>query len=223
MPVPPPLEPPWPPDCPPDPSFPVPWPPELEPPNTICMIFMVNTFKLIKQSKSNTHARQVCYDENMQQIWYTLTDVITPQKANDFITWVNGQAYEKDIKTLKVFLSSTGGDMDSAIRMYYYMKALPFTVETIAFSQIDSAANLIFLAGEKRFATTDCRFFLHEPTFTKDNPTGSLHAHEEAVKIFKTLAQRQVKILSNGIEKSESDTKKLWKKARYFQRKKQKQ
>jgi ATP-dependent Clp protease protease subunit len=78
-------------------------------------------------------------------------------------------SHPNQIKKLKLMLSSGGGDVDTAIRIYHYIKALPIEVETIGFSQIDSAANMVFLAGKKRTAIKGCRFFLHEGTFTIGN------------------------------------------------------
>ena len=98
--------------------------------------------------------------------WYTITGNIDANTAHQLITYVNGQIYRTDIKKLKLLISSGGGDVDSAIRIYSYLKALDIEIETIAFSQIDSAANIIYAAGNKRIAIKGCRFFLHEGTFT---------------------------------------------------------
>ncbi len=126
-----------------------------------------------------------------------LSDDITPEKVHDFITWVNTKVYEKPVKLLKIFLSSTGGDVDSSIRMYYFIKALPFAVETIGFSQIDSAANIIFLAGtKKKIAIDGCRFFLHDGNFTVTLQTGTLQEHAEKSALFENMFERNVTILS---------------------------
>lgn len=93
------------------------------------------------------------------EIWYTYTGVINPDLIAGAISWLSNKVYQGKVTKLKFILSSTGGDIDSAIRLYDYLKALPFDVETIGFGQIDSAANVIFLAGIKRFAVKDCRFF----------------------------------------------------------------
>lgn len=99
--------------------------------------------------------------------------------------------------------------MDSAIRIYSYLKALSIEVETIAFSQIDSVANIIYAVGTKRTAIKGCRFFLHEGTFTTGAQTTTLHNHEEALSIFKELRKKHVDILSKETSKKEEEINKL--------------
>ena len=141
--------------------------------------------------------------------WYTITGGIDTNVAQQLIGYINGKIYNTNIKKLKILISSTGGDMDSAIRIYSYLKALPIEIETIAFSQIDSAANIIYSAGTKRIAINGCRFLLHEGTFTNGTQTTTLHNHEEALIIFKELSKKNIDILSKETGTSNEDIKKL--------------
>ncbi|MDO8569466.1 MAG: ATP-dependent Clp protease proteolytic subunit [bacterium] len=145
----------------------------------------------------------------MEEQWYTITGGIDINTAHNLITYVNGQIYGSNIKKLKIILSSNGGDVDSAIRIYSYLKALSIEIETIALSQIDSAANIIYIAGGKRIAIKGCRFFLHEGTFTNGSQTATLHVHEEALTIFKELMKKHVGILSKETGKKEKEISKL--------------
>lgn len=145
----------------------------------------------------------------MNEQWYTITGAIDVNTAHSLITYVNGQIYNSEIKKLKIIISSNGGDIDSAIRIYSYLKALSIEVETIAFSQIDSAANIIYVAGNKRIAIKGCRFFLHEGTFTTGAQTTTLHNHEEALTLFKELSKKHVGILSKETGKKEKEITEL--------------
>lgn len=146
----------------------------------------------------------------MEEIWYTLTGTIDAKIVADAILWINGQIYSgQDIKKLKFFLSSIGGDIDSAIRLYDFLKAIRIEVTTIGFGQIDSAANTIFLAGSKRLAVTGCRFFLHEGTYTFHQPTAVLHFHEEHLKLLKELFRRNIQILAIETSKSIKEVEKI--------------
>jgi ATP-dependent Clp protease protease subunit len=145
----------------------------------------------------------------MEEQWYTITGGIDVNTAHNLITYVNGQIYGSNIKKLKILISSGGGDVDSAIRIYSYLKALSIEIETIAFSQIDSAANIIYAAGNKRIAIKGCRFFLHEGTFTTGAQTTTLHNHEEAMLIFKELLKKHVSILSKETGKKEKEVNKF--------------
>lgn len=141
----------------------------------------------------------------MEEQWYTITGAIDVNTAHNLITYINGQIYNSNIKKLKIIISSPGGDVDSAIRIYSYLKALSIDIETIAFSQIDSAANIIYSAGNKRIAIKGCRFFLHEGTFTTGAQTTTLHNHEESLAIFKNLLKKHIDILSSETGKTSAE------------------
>ena len=145
----------------------------------------------------------------MEEQWYTITGGIDINTAHNLITYINSQIYSTNIKKLKIIISSNGGDVDSAIRIYSFLKALSIEIETIALSQIDSAANIIYAAGTKRIAIKGCRFFLHEGTFTNGSQTATLHVHEEAIIIFKELLKKHVGILSKETGKKEKEINKL--------------
>lgn len=147
----------------------------------------------------------------MKEQWYTITGGIDANTAHNLITYVNSQIYALDIEKIKIIISSTGGDVDSAIRIYSYLKALPLTIETIAFSQIDSAANIIYAAGSNRVAIKGCRFFLHEGTFTNGSQTTTLHNHEEALSLFRYLFDAHVKILAKETNQTVTKIKALLK------------
>ena len=149
----------------------------------------------------------------MEEQWYTITGAIDVNTANNLIVHINNQIYSSNIKKLKILISSSGGDVDSAIRIYSYLKALSIEIETIAFSQIDSAANIIYSAGSKRIAIKGCRFFLHEGTFTTGAQTTTLHNHEEALAIFQDLLKRHIGILSKETGKNEKEINKLLQKS----------
>jgi len=149
-------------------------------------------------------------------IWYTITGGIEPNTAQGLVTWVNGQIYTGQVTKLSLFLSSVGGDVDSAIRIYSFLKGLPIEVEIIGFSQIDSAANTIFLASKNRKALEGCRFFLHEGTFTIGNQTATLHAHEETLTVLRELLNRNVKIIATETKKTEKEIAGILKEGKIF-------
>jgi len=145
----------------------------------------------------------------MKEQWYTITGGIDFNTAHNLITNINNLIYGSDIERLKIIISSPGGDIDAAIRIYSYLKALSIEVETIALSQIDSAANIIYVAGNKRIAIKGCRFFLHEGTFTTGAQTTTLHNHEESLTIFKELMKRHISIIAKESGQTEKEIKKL--------------
>lgn len=150
-------------------------------------------------------------------ISYTLTGSIDANVAQQMIAWVNQQMLQPQMPTnLKVYISSTGGDVDSGIRIYSYLKALPFKVETIGISQIDSIGNVIFLAGEERKAVDGCRFFLHNIVFSVNAQSGYLSYFEEVIKNFKEMEKRHIIILVKELNETEEQIITLLNEAKFY-------
>lgn len=62
---------------------------------------------------------------------------------------------------LQIHLSSSGGELVSGFTAYHFLKSLPIPVYTHNLSNVESIANIILLAGNKRTGTTGCRFLFH--------------------------------------------------------------
>ena len=62
---------------------------------------------------------------------------------------------------LNSYISSQGGDLVAGFTAYHFLKALPIPVKTHNLSNVESVANIIFLAGSERKANPGSRFLLH--------------------------------------------------------------
>ncbi len=130
------------------------------------------------------------------EIWYTLTGNIEKKVIQDSIAWINEQLYTKPVQRLRFLIASGGGEIDAGINMHAYLKALPIEVETIGFGGVDAAAIPIFLAGKARIAVEGCQFLFHEGRYTIDDPTAPIHAHEEAIAVFKRELNKMIYIIA---------------------------
>ena len=145
------------------------------------------------------------------EYYFTLTGVIDAKLVADTIIWSNAQFLSGGMTKLRFHISSIGGDVDSALRLYDFLKALPVEIEMIGFGQVDSAANIIFLAGTKRIAVRNCRFLLHQGTFNGHQGSVPLVMHEEAMRLFNELHRRHVEIIAKETGKNKTDIEKLLK------------
>ena len=125
-----------------------------------------------------------------------MTGNIEQRLVQDSIASINEELYSKPVRKMRVLIASGGGDIDSGVNFYAYLKALPIEVETIAFGKLDIAAIPILLGGKKRLAVNGCQFLFHEGRYTIIDPTGPLHAHEEAVSVFKSNLHYSIYILA---------------------------
>src|SRR3954468_592989 len=121
------------------------------------------------------------------EIWHALAGPVEKRSVREAIHTINEDLYSKPVKSLRFLIASggVGGETDSGINMYTYLKALPIEVETIGFGELDTAASVTFLGGKKRTALENCQFIFREGRYTIENITASVRAHEEAVAIFK--------------------------------------
>jgi len=129
--------------------------------------------------------------------------------------WLLQQAYA-DVKKVKLYISSTGGDMDSAFRLYDLMKSLSMEIETVGFGQVASAAVIIFLGGSKRTITDGCSFVLHGGIYNIGVPSAPIQAHKEAINRFNELYNKNISIIAKETQKSEANVKKIIEKATLF-------
>ena len=89
---------------------------------------------------------------------------IKDETVNELVSKLNEiSKREQDIYLL---LNSSGGNVHAGIHCYNMLRALPTHLTTHNVGRVDSIADAIFLAGEKRFATASAIFMFHGVTFT---------------------------------------------------------
>lgn len=71
------------------------------------------------------------------------------------------QALSNGATSLQVHISSTGGDLVAGFTAYHFLKSLPIPVITHNISNVESVANVIYMAGTERRANPGSRFLLH--------------------------------------------------------------
>ncbi|MEM3898095.1 MAG: ATP-dependent Clp protease proteolytic subunit [Nitrososphaerota archaeon] len=73
-------------------------------------------------------------------------------------------------KEIYILLSSPGGSTNFGVTLYNYIKSLPTKVIMHNIGMIDSIANVIFLAGEERYAVPHSSFLFHGVGFDIRSP-----------------------------------------------------
>jgi ATP-dependent protease ClpP protease subunit len=64
-------------------------------------------------------------------------------------------------ETVYLMLSTPGGSVDSAIAAYNLLRGMPFRLITHNVGSVDSMGNVLFLAGEERYACSNSSFMFH--------------------------------------------------------------
>ena len=99
---------------------------------------------------------------------------VDANSVNQLVQVVNGQV-RLGRKNFIILISSQGGEVLSGLAAYNFLHGLGVNITTFNMGQVDSAANLIFCAGNHRYALPESRFLLHS-SFTLLPPGTLLNA-----------------------------------------------
>ena len=88
---------------------------------------------------------------------------ILPESAHQLFSKVYSLA--KDCDEVCLLLNSNGGNVHAGIPCYNMLRALPARLTTHNVGNVDSIANVIFLAGEKRYVSPSASFMFHSVGF----------------------------------------------------------
>lgn len=96
-------------------------------------------------------------------IYINFFDGIDPTKVNKFIQFTTDVIRQHDPQELYFFIASNGGDVDSGFVLYNFLISLQskITITMHNTGTIDSIANVIFAAGQKRYAAPNASFLFH--------------------------------------------------------------
>ena len=72
------------------------------------------------------------------------------------------QCHHEGVRTVYLFMSTPGGEVDCGVTMYNVLKDMPFNLITHNVGMVASIGNVIFLAGEMRYAVRTGCFLFHE-------------------------------------------------------------
>lgn len=72
---------------------------------------------------------------------------------------------ELKVKRVVLLLSTPGGSVTGGLNLYNILRAMPFELTTHNVGNVDSIGNIIFLAGEKRYACPNSTFVFHGVSF----------------------------------------------------------
>jgi ATP-dependent protease ClpP protease subunit len=65
------------------------------------------------------------------------------------------------VQQVYLLLSTPGGSVMNGLNLYNVLRAMPFEIITHNVGSVNSVGNMIFLAGNKRYAVTNATFMFH--------------------------------------------------------------
>lgn len=134
---------------------------------------------------------------------------VTEQSIRDAIIDIFKQFHQDSSVEITLYISSTGGDIDSAIRFYDFIKSTKINLKTVGFGQVDSAAVILLLSGTERTLIKDCRVRLHSPTYNGPQQSQVISVHLETLSLIQKLDERYFEIMSGELSKSKEELRNL--------------
>lgn len=102
-----------------------------------------------------------------QQAFLSFSSQLNVKSTEALIEAAAGLAAEQ-VTRLVLCLSSFGGNFDRGVSLYNTLRALPLALVTHNVGNVGSAANVLFLAGDERYASPQAVFFLHPSSVALD-------------------------------------------------------
>jgi ATP-dependent Clp protease protease subunit len=95
------------------------------------------------------------------QAWFTLSGDVNSDMVRRVFDAVADMTEDR-ITTAHILVQSNGGYVSDGICLYNYLSKLPIHIITYNAGAVASIAVILFLAGEKRYASETARFMVHK-------------------------------------------------------------
>ena len=95
-------------------------------------------------------------------VYFSFHGDIRPIGVNNLIYNCN-EEIKKGFNHIYISFSSGGGATDSGFHLYNTLKSLNAEITIHNTGTVESAALVVFLSGDNRFASNNSRFLLHQP------------------------------------------------------------
>jgi len=145
--------------------------------------------------------------EHMNPLFITLYEDVTPEKAHRFIHFVNQMIMQYQPSELYFLIASNGGDVDAGFVMYNYLISLHSTVTITMHNigKIDSIANVIFCAGNVRYAAPSTSFLFHGVGMNFANGAYTRTMIKESLSIIEIMETRISETMCRHSKLSEAE------------------
>jgi ATP-dependent Clp protease, protease subunit len=148
---------------------------------------------------------------NNQTVYINFFDGIDPVKVNKFIQFTTEVIRQYNPHELYFFVASNGGDVDSGFVLYNFLVSLQIKMKITMHNTgtIDSIANVIFMAGQNRYAAPNTSFLFHGVSMNF-NGGQNRTALKEALSRLEGMENRIAQTVSKHSKLSETELTSLF-------------
>jgi ATP-dependent protease ClpP protease subunit len=144
-------------------------------------------------------------------IYVSYFDMINDAKTKALMGICSDIVAKNKPKTIYFLFSSLGGLVNSGVTFYNFLRALPVEIVMHNIGSVDSVANVVFLAGSKRYAAKHSTFLFHGINWTFQQ--GAALTFTQLLETLSSFKQEEAKISGIIAERSkltESEIKALF-------------
>lgn len=147
-----------------------------------------------------------------------ITGPICHETCNEIIKQLLYLNQKSDVDCINIYIDSTGGEVQSGLALYEFIRMLNKTTKTIVLASAYSMAAVLFMAGDERLMLKDSsRVMIHDPSFSNRNVAG-LKSHEIQTELneLNKCRAKLAKIISERTGKSIKEVYKVTKDDTFF-------
>jgi ATP-dependent Clp protease protease subunit len=138
-------------------------------------------------------------------------DLINEHKTKLFMDCCTNVIRQHKPKTLYFLFSSQGGSVDAGIVLYNFIRSLPTEIVMHNIGNIMSIANIVFLAGDIRYAAQDSSFLLHGIKWTfSQGAQLTYNQLGETISSFRNEENKMIKIFTERTLLTEEEVRNLF-------------
>jgi ATP-dependent protease ClpP protease subunit len=101
-------------------------------------------------------------------IWFS---AIVDQHSTDTLMNALVAAFNQGVRDVHLLISTAGGAIMNGMTLFNFLRGLPIRLTTHNVGNVDSIGNVIFLAGQTRYACAHSTFMFHGVAFTTTAPS----------------------------------------------------
>lgn len=150
--------------------------------------------------------------ENQKTVYINFYDAIDLVKVNKFILFTTDLINKHNPTELYYFFSSKGGDVDAGFTLYNFLVSLQskliVTIHNIG--TVDSIANIIFVAAQKRYAAPNASFLFHGISLNFNAAPQGRTAIKENLSMLDGMESRMAATLTKNTKMTEEEIKILF-------------
>jgi ATP-dependent Clp protease, protease subunit len=149
--------------------------------------------------------------QTIDTIYVNYFDAIDDAKTKALMAICSDIVAKQKPKTIYFLFSSLGGSVNSGVTFYNFLRALPVEIVMHNNGSIDSIANVIFLAGSKRYAARHSSFLFHGINW--NFPQGAsltFNQLTESLSLFKREETKIASIVTERTKMTEPEIRELF-------------